>query len=81
MPFDANTVGAGEIPCHPALTESFEGLANPRHLEPISRQMFQARDRTIGLTVMLLSPDSRDELEQWPELFEVGEKSEGCLAQ
>ena len=54
---------------HPALTDNLSGLANRLHFELVYSYLFEAGDRGIALTVLLLSVGTEDIDSSEPEVL------------
>ena len=69
MSREGYTLGREEVLGHPALTDPHTGLANRLHFELVYRYMFQAGDRGMTFTIMLVAVGDGQPPADTPELL------------
>lgn len=69
MSREGYTLGREDVAGHPALTDPGTGLANRLHFELVYRYMFQAGDRGMAFTLMLVAVGRERSLDDAPDLL------------
>lgn len=69
MSREGYTLGREDVAGHPALTDPGTGLANRLHFELVYRYMFQAGDRGMAFTIMLVAVGGDRSLDDAPDVL------------
>lgn len=69
MSREGYTLGREDVAGHPALTDAGTGLANRLHFELVYHYMFQAGDRGMAFTIMLVGVGGERSLDDAPDLL------------